>query len=97
MTTRRPRFDRQRARPDRGPGAPCDRANPHAPLCSGAGPHAGLDPEAAGREIARFGAAGFGFGLRRVRDGIGFGLRRVRDGIGFGLRRVRDGVRVYAP
>ena len=42
--------------------------------------------------IIVIGAAGFGFALRRVRDGIGFALRRVRDGIGFALRRVRDGV-----
>jgi hypothetical protein len=37
------------ARPDRGPGAPGDRDNPQRPLCSEAGPHAGLEPEAAGR------------------------------------------------
>src|ERR1700730_7367449 len=58
------------ARPGVGPGpgskprAPHNRANPQGPLCSEAGPRAGVGPEAAGREIARSGAAGFGFALR---------------------------------
>jgi len=38
---------------------------------SGDGPHAGLEPEAAGCAIARFGAAGFGFGLRGESRPIG--------------------------